>query len=58
MRRVLSRPVSGFVWLTGVSRNMGHLEGREGATYLDTVHSAFFECIDPFLEGFFSMPTL
>jgi hypothetical protein len=51
MQRVLSRPVSGFVWLTGVSRSVGHLEGREGATYLGGQTSAMWLLSTPLYTG-------
>ena len=51
MRRVLSRPGSGFVWLTGVSRRVGHLEGGEEATYLGGQTSAMWLLSTPLYTG-------
>jgi hypothetical protein len=42
---------SGFVWLTGVSRRVGHLEGGEEATYLGGQTSAMWLLSTPLYTG-------
>jgi hypothetical protein len=48
---VLFRPVSGFVWLTRVSRSVGHFWCKEGASYLECQTSAMWLLIIPLYTG-------